>query len=253
MKTVINREAAEKALTQFKRKDLQRACIIRGMDFAALASSSDLDMQGWFLKNYENPVDEDLLAQYDKWFDKFLIKERGYSRKRNAWAFHPSLKMSFHEPEDEEQEVVKPEPKEKKVPKQKDAEVGIYTGTKKALTYKLAKKGLPFETVCTKVLKQFPEAQEKSIKIWYKKAIQLFGVEQVKPTPKGDKSYYLEKIQKIWETKFERANPKKRGAFWKLLTSNMKVRQAQSFNSSDIRKKKINLLKKFYKSLKSTL
>ena len=250
MKTVINKEAAEKVLTQFKRKDLQRACLTRGMDFETLASSSDLDMQGWFLKNYENPVDEDLLAKYDKWFDRFLIKDRGYSRKRNAWAFHPSLKMSFHEPEDEEQEVIKPI-KEKKVPKQKDSEVGIYTGTKKALTYKLAKKGLPFETVCTKVLKQFPEAQEKSIKIWYKKAIQLFEVEQVKATPKGDKSYYLEKIQRLWDTNFKTASPKTRGAFWKLLSSYMKVRQAQDFNSSDIRKKKISLLKKFYKSLKS--
>jgi len=62
-------------------------------------------------------------------------------------------------------------PKSEKKPTEVDKETGVRKGTKKNLTYTLAKQKIPLEKVVKQVMKEFPEAQEKSIKIWYKRAI----------------------------------------------------------------------------------
>ena len=48
--------------------------------------------------------------------------------------------------------------------------MGLITGTKKSLTYELVKKGKSSERIIKKVIKKFPDAKEKSILIWVRKA-----------------------------------------------------------------------------------
>jgi hypothetical protein len=48
-------------------------------------------------------------------------------------------------------------------------ESGIVKGTKKALTIKLAKEGLEISKIIKRVKKEFPDANENSMKIWAKR------------------------------------------------------------------------------------
>ena len=59
--------------------------------------------------------------------------------------------------------------KEKKEPRKKDAN-GLFQGTKKSYTYELQKKGKTLDQVITKVTRKFPDAQTKSIRIWFNKS-----------------------------------------------------------------------------------
>ena len=58
-----------------------------------------------------------------------------------------------------------------KKPKKEKNELGLWKGTKKAYTFELTLKGYDLERVTRRVLKHFPEANEKSIKQWYKAAL----------------------------------------------------------------------------------
>ena len=48
-------------------------------------------------------------------------------------------------------------------------EANLLTGTKKSLTFECFKNGISIEDTVEKVTDKFPEAVEKSIRIWYKK------------------------------------------------------------------------------------
>lgn len=189
-KTYRTLSGAEKALSKMRRKDLKRECLVRGMDFRECSESSDLQLQSFFIKAFEIKPVATFLTEYDRWLENFLIKERGYKSKKQNWAFHPMLKMGFmddgvyKDPESKEampkkikQGKYKPEPKVKKPKRIKDSKLGIYKGTKKALTFELTEKKLPINDIVKKVIEIFPEALPKSIQIWYKKACKKFGVE----------------------------------------------------------------------------
>lgn len=67
--------------------------------------------------------------------------------------------------------VYQAKPKKPKKHIEKDAEMGgLWKGTKKHLTMQCKKDGLSLEKTVSKVIAQFPEAKESSIKIWYKRA-----------------------------------------------------------------------------------
>jgi ATP-dependent exoDNAse (exonuclease V) beta subunit len=59
-------------------------------------------------------------------------------------------------------------PKEKK--KRQRDERGLVAGTKKSYTFELTAKGYDLERVTRRVLKKFPDANAKSISLWYRKA-----------------------------------------------------------------------------------
>ena len=87
---------------------------------------------------------------------------------------HPSLRLSYVGDKSEDfkaLEVIpkKDRPKKEKVVKEK-TEQGIYSGTKKALTYQCQKEGKTVEETITIVKETFEDASDKSIKIWYRKA-----------------------------------------------------------------------------------
>jgi hypothetical protein len=164
----------EKALTQLDLKGLKRECIVRGMDFQELAEADIPKLQSWFLKNYLEDIDVSLLSKFDEWLDQ-QFEEQGYDKIKDSWAFHPSLRFSRAEVEDDE------EPKAKRVkllkkPKKKKAEKvegfkSLRAGTKKSYTYLLTSEGYNLDVIVRKVVKSFPDAKENSISIWYKKCL----------------------------------------------------------------------------------
>lgn len=168
---------AERELQHLKHKDLQRACVGRGMPFELAVSLGTPEMQGWFVKNYDNGQNLMFLDEFDDWKEEQL-KGRGY--EKGDPMFHPSLRLGFIGSKDDDGEgtsVKKPRLKsldKKEKPKRERIEgTKVLSGTKKALTYQLTIEGIPIAKIIEKVMKQFPEASDKSIKIWHNKAKKL--------------------------------------------------------------------------------
>lgn len=164
--------ASERALKNMTFKDLQKECILRGIDFKLVSELDFYGLSSWFDKNFHNPIDNSNLLTYDEWFEKQLSQR---IEPKDSSLLHKHLRFSISNQEKLElEEVIKPkvkiEEEKPKVKKEKD-ELGIVKGTKKSLTFQLAKEGKSVKMVIKKVLKVFPDASENSIKIWYKKAL----------------------------------------------------------------------------------
>lgn len=153
-------------IKDLKLPDLQRQCIIRGMDFNELCESSVLNLHSFLINNWDAPINRNRLSEFDNWYNAEL-KEIGCDD-----LIHPLLDLG-HTINNDTGETVKRRVKkikpEKKV-KRERTEDGIFKGTKKAYTFELAKKGLKKSKVIDLVLEKFPEANEKSISIWFNKA-----------------------------------------------------------------------------------
>lgn len=146
-------------------KGIQKECIIRGMDFIDIITLDFWGLSNWLVENAMRKTDESLLDKYDDWMEAKL-------RKRGATDFiHPTLRMGYVK-RDEEGEI-KPKKekviKEKKAPREKDSN-GLFKGTKKSYTYELQKRGKTLEQTMIKVKRKFPDAQDKSIRIWFNKS-----------------------------------------------------------------------------------
>lgn len=170
-------ERALRELTGFKHRDLQRACIVRGLEPTLIADYDHHKLVSWFINNYENAQDEKLLLDYDLWVEEHL-QERGY--KKGDIMLAPSLRYSYVKDIENAPKLINPKPftvpKVESSGKTKsfmDEKTGVRTGTKKSLTYKLTLEGLTIDSIIKQVKESFPEAQEKSIKIWSKKASKL--------------------------------------------------------------------------------
>lgn len=168
----INRE-----LAMMKHKDLQAACISRGLEFDNVLKFSHHDLANWFYKNYERSENPQLLNEYDAWVEEQLQK-RGY--KKGDAIMSPHLRLGFVPPMSDipEPRIIKPENSENNKPKivktekrKKDESTGVYSGTKKNLTYQLTDEGKTTEEIIKAVIEKFPDAQEKSIKIWIKRRL----------------------------------------------------------------------------------
>lgn len=148
-------------------KDLKRAVVARGMNFEEVVAGDFYKLNSWLHKNYGNEVDLELLNQYDDWMDKELM---GLGQTEMV---HPSLRLGYIGDKDTEENSIKlKKVKQEKKPKEKreKTEQGLFKGTKKALTFECATKGMNLENTIKKVMKNFDDASEKSIKIWFKKA-----------------------------------------------------------------------------------
>lgn len=153
--------------SDLKNKDLQIECIIRGMGFEDVLKRSFFGLSNWLVEHCMLPINLDLLEQYDNWLEEQLHK-RGADE-----LIHNSLRLGYVKRDDaDETEVrVKKEKvvKEKKAPRKKDAR-GLYEGTKKSYTYECQARGKTLEQTIIKVKRKFPDAQDKSIRIWFNKA-----------------------------------------------------------------------------------
>ena len=169
---------AQRELGTLNIKQLKRACIMRGMDFDDCIKADIPRLQSWFLLYYYNDLDKSLLDKFDEYYEDEL---------RDVGAedlIHPLLRLGYVADRDEDGNVTKV----KKIKglkrilnkrKTKNA-LGIFSGTKKALTYDCALKGKSKESTIKIVMEAFPDAKDKSIGIWYNKAKKKFGGEKTK-------------------------------------------------------------------------
>lgn len=156
-----------KDLTQMTYKDLKKAAVERGMEFNEVLASDFHKLNSFVHNNSHRKPDPSLLEKFDDQLEELLL-----ARGQEQMA-HPSLRLSYLGESSEEDKPREAKPKivkKAKVVRSKNSD-GIYGGTKKALTYELAKKGRSIERTIAKVKRKFPDAADKSIKIWYKKAL----------------------------------------------------------------------------------
>lgn len=149
----------------FRFRDLQRACIIRGMTPDDLVAGDIYKLHKFIQDHKDDEVDLNLLDDFDDWREKKL-DEMGKKGE-------PYVKLGYIGKTDEEGNplmVFKPKPKKPKKHIEKDASMGgLWKGTKKHLTVQCKKDGLTLDQTILKVMAAFPEAKESSIKIWYKR------------------------------------------------------------------------------------
>ena len=173
-----NEYAADKILPRLKYKELKEACILRGMQPSEVVRADHHKLASFFVENYEKGVDPNLLVEFDSYVEDELIK-KGY--KKDDIMLSPSLRMSYvgniEEARNirivEQKESPKIKNKEPEKPKEKrvkDETTGVMKGTKKNMVFELAQKKVKLDKVIEQVKKAFPDANEKSIGIWYKKA-----------------------------------------------------------------------------------
>lgn len=167
---------ALRELTNMKHKDLQIACILRGLPSADVVGFAHPKLVEWFVSNYDNGQDPDLLRQHDDWVEEQL-KARGH--KVGDVLLSPALRLGFVGDVEKMEKPNSPKPKNAELsvtPHKKpkavvDEKTGVRSGTKKSLTYKLTTDGVPLEDIILAVKKAFPGAEEKSIKIWRKRCL----------------------------------------------------------------------------------
>ena len=162
-------ESAVKYVEHLNLPDLKRACIMRGMPFGEIGESSIPNLQSWYLKNYDLPVDHRLLEEFDLWCEA-LLRERGADDSMLS----PIFRLSSVGARNEDGEITKRKRIRSMVPKIKRKKErtteGLFKGTKKAFTYELAQRGLPKAEVMAMVKEKYPDAKDKSIGIWFNRA-----------------------------------------------------------------------------------
>jgi hypothetical protein len=158
---------AEKEASMFRYAELQRACIVRGIDFQKLVHATAPQLHAWFVDNFYEKIDNSRLDAFDEWREE-IMRKRGLDE--------PFIRLGFiGEKDTETGEVISiKRPKKFKKPKKKkrerNEEFGIFSGTKKELTFRCVKDDMSLEKTIKVVTDKFPDAKPKSIGIWYKKA-----------------------------------------------------------------------------------
>lgn len=160
-----------KTLAKMTRRDKQVACVKRGLEFHLVVAYDNHQLSNWFYKNYEKGEDETLVPEYDAYMESELEK-RGY--KKGDPVLAPCFRLGYNPLAEMRAQITSTPEKQKELPnirpKREKDEQNIVAGTKKSLTYKLTKQGLSKQEVIDQVLKQFKDAQPKSITIWMARA-----------------------------------------------------------------------------------
>lgn len=171
---VTREDRIDRELSRMRHKDLQRACILKGLEFAKIVEFDHHDLSNWFFHHFDDAEDLSKLPEYDTWLEQQL-QARGH--KKGDAIMSPSLRFAFSPDMADIKPAVNKTPLLESVsnePKQKreaDPATGVISGTKKNLTYQLTDQGLPMDEIISKVKEAFPAAEEKSIKIWHKRRI----------------------------------------------------------------------------------
>lgn len=152
-------------------RDLKRKAIVLGMPFPDACAAGVFDLIGYTERSTNKP-DKSLIDQYDDWMDKQL-ENIGYSKDdplRNS-----KLRLGFlgEEGEDGQRKSKRvpgiKKPREKKPPRERD-EFNLIKGTKKSYVWSLVTKGYDLERVTRRMKKKFPDANDKSITLWFRTA-----------------------------------------------------------------------------------
>ena len=167
-KTALKSIRTDILLKDMKLKDLQRECIMRGMDFEQMIRSSVLNLSSWLIDNWELKKDRDILNDFDHWNNRILYGGG------NGDLVHDMLNLGyFEDKETGEAKQKRIKGVRKQTSKKERTTEGIFKGTKKALTYECSKNGKTKNETIEIVMAQFPDASEKSIGIWYNRAKKL--------------------------------------------------------------------------------
>lgn len=163
-------------------KDAQRQAVVLGMPFIDVVNSDWGQLQSYVYKTHNKP-DPTLLDKYDDWMDEHLASI-GYAKDSPMRSDKLRLGYLGEDPEtgEKRRKRVKgiPKPKEKKAPRARD-EYNLFKGTKKSYTFELTKKGYDLERIKRRVLKRFPDANEKSIKLWHTAAKRRLKQQNIEP------------------------------------------------------------------------
>lgn len=165
---------ADKFIGNLKYKDLKRECVLRGMEFDRVINGGIPQLTNWLRNNFRVVPIYELLDAFDD-YQENLIREAVESKGENPDdIIHPALRLGYIAERDEDGNVtrrkrVRTIVKKKKKRRERTND-GIFKGTKKALTFELQQKGLSKEEVIKEVMKEFPDASEKSIGIWFNKS-----------------------------------------------------------------------------------
>lgn len=150
-------------------KDLKRKAVILGMPFPDACKSSVFELIG-YINSSTNKPDTSLIDKYDEWVDKQL-EEIGYEKSDPLRSSRLRLGFLGEEMENGKRKShrIPGIKKQKKTPRERD-EFNLVKGTKKSYTFELTAKGFSLERVIRRVKKKFPDANDKSINLWYRKA-----------------------------------------------------------------------------------
>lgn len=152
-------------------KDLKRKAIILGMPFPDACSAGVFDLLG-YINNSEEKPDKSLIDKYDDWMDKQL-ENISYSKDNPLRSSRLRLGFLGEEGENGQRKIKRvpgiKKPREKKPPRERD-EFNLIKGTKKSYVWELTSKGYDIDRVIRRMKKKFPEANEKSINLWYRMA-----------------------------------------------------------------------------------
>lgn len=160
-------------------KDAQRQAVVLGMPFIDVVNSDWGRLQSYIYKTHNTP-DPSLLDKYDDWMDEHLASI-GYAKNDPMRSDKLRLGYLGEDPETGEKRRKRvrgiPKPREKKAPRERD-EHNLIKGTKKSYVFELTSKGYDIERIKRRVLKKFPDANEKSIKLWHTAAKRKMRKEQ---------------------------------------------------------------------------
>lgn len=152
-------------------RDLKRKAIILGMPFPDACSAGIFDLIGYIERSTNKP-DKNLINLYDEWMDKQL-ENIGYSKTDPLRSSKLRLGFLGEEGEDGKRKNKRvpgiKKPKEKKPPRERD-EYNLIKGTKKSYVWELVGKGFDLDRVTRRMKKKFPDANDKSITLWFRTA-----------------------------------------------------------------------------------
>lgn len=152
-------------------RDLKRKAVILGMPFPDACSASVFQLINWINTSEEKP-NKHLINEYDDWMDRQL-ETAGLAKDDPLRSSKLRLGFLGEEGEDGKRKTRRvsgiKKPREKKPPRERD-EFNLIKGTKKAYVWELTSKGYELERIIRRMKKKFPEANEKSINLWYRTA-----------------------------------------------------------------------------------
>ncbi len=152
-------------------KDLKRQAVILGMPFPDACSAGVFDLIR-YINSSENNPDKHLIDEYDDWMEKQL-ENLGYEKDDPIRSSRLRLGFLGEEGENGERKTKRipgiKKPREKRPPKERD-QFNLIKGTKKSYVFDCVSRGFSLERTTRRVLKKFPDANEKSISLWYRNA-----------------------------------------------------------------------------------
>lgn len=152
-------------------RDLKRKAVILGMPFPDACSASVFQLINWINTSEEKP-NKHLINGYDDWMDRQL-ETAGLAKDDPLRSSKLRLGFLGEEGEDGKRKTRRvsgiKKPREKKPPRERD-EFNLIKGTKKSYVWELTSNGYELERIIRRMKKKFPEANEKSINLWYRTA-----------------------------------------------------------------------------------